>query len=624
MSARIANCPNCGGQVEFKAGASLITVCPYCSSMVARQGDDIGELEITGQVAPLMDLGSPLSLGLAGQHQGLGLRLIGRAQLDWGNGPWNEWYAAFDDGSWGWIAEAQGKVYLTRPTEAEVLPRFHQARVGLRFSAGGADLTVTERRRARLVAAEGELPFRGVPGSSYGYVDAEGPGGRFATIDYGDAEDAPTLFLGQQLSYQALFGKGIMAERAAARAQGEALNCPNCAAPVELRSPESAQRVTCTRCDSLLDCEPGSKLHLVQAARRKGPEPLLPLGAKGKLRGRELTVYGLLVRSVNVGGVRYPWQEYLLKDEGDGEFRWLVIADGHCSFVSPISSGEVRATQRSATCRGQNFRFFQGGNARVDALAGEFYWKVAIDEMVGTADYVAPPLMLSMERSDEEIVWSLGEYLERKEVAEAFRLKTPLPGKTGIAPHQPNPTELGGVAKLGVVLTGVFLLLAAVFWLAADNAVVLQTEVVLTPSGPVNNIGGLRHGAQFVSEPFEVPHTGNLELRLNVPGVQGYLFLEGSLAAADRAEAIRFGIRAEAVEAGRRRVYLGEIPAGTYVIHATPEWTGVDPTGLQLEVRRDVFRPTHLVLVLLLLWAFPLVLVFQKMNFEKQRWANAD
>ena len=101
MSSRIANCPNCGGQVEFRAGTSLITVCPYCSSMVARRGDDLGELEITGQVAPLIDLGSPLSLGLAGRDGRLGFSLIGRAQLDWGNGPWNEWYASFDDGSWG-------------------------------------------------------------------------------------------------------------------------------------------------------------------------------------------------------------------------------------------------------------------------------------------------------------------------------------------------------------------------------------------------------------------------------------------------------------------------------------------------------------------------------------------
>lgn len=621
MSSRVANCPNCGGQVEFRAGTSLITVCPYCSSMVARRGDDVGELEITGQVAPLIDLGSPLSLGLAGRDGRLGFSLIGRAQLDWGNGPWNEWYASFDDGSWGWIAEAQGKVYLTRPTDAADLPRFHQARVGLRFQVQRTTLVVTERRKARLVAAEGELPFHAVPGSSYGYVDAEGGDGAFATIDYGDGDDAPTLFLGKEANYRDLFGPGIMAERQAGRAQGEALNCPNCAAPVELRSPETAQRLTCSSCDALLDCERGSKLEVLEQARQKRVQPVIPLGSKGQLRGREVTVYGVLVRSVHVEGVRYPWEEYLLKDEGDGAFRWLVIAEGHYSFVSPVSAGEVNERQHTASCRGRSFRFFQGGTARVDALSGEFYWKVSRNELAGTADYVSPPLMLSKEENDEEVVWSLGEYLSPEEVQAAFRLKTKLPRPRGIAPHQPNPTELGPVAKLGLILSVVFLLVGGLLWLASDKALVLTYSHAITESG--NSTSVFNRGQQFITEPFELPRRSNLEIRLTGLGMQSFLFLDGGLVATDRSEAIPFGARAELVEHGVRKVYLGEVPAGTYVIRASPEWTGPPPTGLTLEVRRNVFRPTHLLLVLVLLWAFPLLLVFQRMSFEKQRWANA-
>ena len=45
MTSRTANCPSCGAQVEFKAGSSIVTVCPYCSTAVGRVGGDIGELE---------------------------------------------------------------------------------------------------------------------------------------------------------------------------------------------------------------------------------------------------------------------------------------------------------------------------------------------------------------------------------------------------------------------------------------------------------------------------------------------------------------------------------------------------------------------------------------------------
>jgi hypothetical protein len=58
MTSRTANCPSCGAQVEFKAGSSLVTVCPYCSSAVGRVGGDVGELEILGKVAPLATGGS--------------------------------------------------------------------------------------------------------------------------------------------------------------------------------------------------------------------------------------------------------------------------------------------------------------------------------------------------------------------------------------------------------------------------------------------------------------------------------------------------------------------------------------------------------------------------------------
>src|SRR5205814_3737913 len=64
VAGRVANCPNCGGAVTFKADTSLLAVCPYCSSAVARTGGDVGQLEVLGKVAPLADLASPLSLGV--------------------------------------------------------------------------------------------------------------------------------------------------------------------------------------------------------------------------------------------------------------------------------------------------------------------------------------------------------------------------------------------------------------------------------------------------------------------------------------------------------------------------------------------------------------------------------
>ena len=113
MAGRVVDCPNCGGQVEFKAGTSLLSVCSFCSSAVARVGDDVGELEILGKVAPLAEIGSPLSLGVRGELHKDDFIIVGRIQLNYGSGPWNEWYLAFDDGRWAWLSESQGRVHVT-------------------------------------------------------------------------------------------------------------------------------------------------------------------------------------------------------------------------------------------------------------------------------------------------------------------------------------------------------------------------------------------------------------------------------------------------------------------------------------------------------------------------------
>ena len=59
-----APCPSCGAPVEFKVSSSLVTVCEFCHSLVAR-GDR--KLEDLGKVAALVETNSPLELGATGR-----------------------------------------------------------------------------------------------------------------------------------------------------------------------------------------------------------------------------------------------------------------------------------------------------------------------------------------------------------------------------------------------------------------------------------------------------------------------------------------------------------------------------------------------------------------------------
>src|SRR5258708_37317109 len=111
MSTLQANCPSCGGPIEFKVGATIVVVCPFCRSAVSRT--DRG-LEDLGKVAEIADSESPLKLGLKGTYKDTRFELTGRAQLKHElGGYWDEWYATFSNGWVGWLAEAQGRFYLT-------------------------------------------------------------------------------------------------------------------------------------------------------------------------------------------------------------------------------------------------------------------------------------------------------------------------------------------------------------------------------------------------------------------------------------------------------------------------------------------------------------------------------
>jgi len=631
MAGRTANCPNCGGGVSFRAGTSLLTVCPYCSSTVARVGGDITHLEITGRVAPLAEVGSPLALGMRGSLRNRRFVLLGRAQYDFGAGPWNEWYAAFEDGRWGWIAEAQGSVIATFEAARPEEPTFDTAQVGQHVWLSDHRFTIVERREAKMVSAEGELPFPVHPDASFRYCDLRGPGRSFATLDYGDGSSIQHLYFGEALRYSDLFDVSALgaAEPAGAPATAAVgLNCPSCGAGVELQVPDRAMRVTCGRCEALLDCEKGSELFLLQSAKAPSTAPRLPLGSRGDLFGDDYLVLGHLVRSVTVDGVRYPWEEYLLHSRTVG-YRWLVEANGHWTFVEPISAGDVIESARTARYAEQSHRHFTSGIATVEALRGEFYWKVSVGETVTTADYVRPPHVISKERSQDEVNWSRGTYIPAQQIADVFGVEARWPRARGVAPSQPNPHRepLRRVSRAAFMLTGALVVLAAGLALWQRGYTVVDARFRVDPSAK----------KPVATEPFELKRQGNLAIRASAPVDNSWLYLDGQLVHLATNEITRFGIEVSFYrgvtggerwsEGGRdRTVYLGSILPGRYTIRLQPQGpkTRSKPMNVRIVAKSRVFLMSHALIAFGLLWLLPLLKGATYMGFEKRRWSESD
>lgn len=465
---RIGSCPACGAPVEFKLSAALVTICDSCHSVVAR-GDK--RLEDHGQVADLTETDSPVDVGMRGKFERKSFEVVGRVQYRHpAGGVWDEYYLKFPGDKVRWLAVAQGKLYLTterRPSQQTPLPSIDSLKVGdqLRL-ADGKGLVIAETGVATTASAEGEIPWEFRPNAEHRFADLHGENLEFATIEESNTETGPRMFVGREVTVDELSLGGsarTISGFASPNTAALQVNCPQCAGPLNLYAPDKTLRVCCPNCGALLDCQLGKLQYLQTLIHNKNLTPLIPLGAVGTFEEKEFTIIGFMERYVVEEGTRYSWSEYLLYNPSAG-FRWLINNKGHWSFAESITCGATPANN-SVTFGGTTYRLYDRGNAHVGHVLGEFYWQVNTGETARTEDYIAPPFMLSFERSSsaggEELVVTKSTYLDIDTLEAAFGVKDlPRPWGIGtIQPQAPLPTEfwwilIGTIGLLTVIYSG--------------------------------------------------------------------------------------------------------------------------------------------------------------------------
>jgi DNA-directed RNA polymerase subunit RPC12/RpoP len=684
-----AGCPACGAQVLFKTGSSVVVVCEFCNSVVARTDRGI---EDVGKVADVVESGSPLEVGLRGVYLGVAFELTGRAQLAHAAGGfWDEWYAAFADGRWGWLAEAQGRFYLTFQIQVprpQLLPPFDALQLGQSIMAipAAQPPVVAEKGTARMLAAEGEIPYLVTPGETYPYADLSGQAGVFGTLDYG--EQPPLVFVGREATLDeiGLAHATRTREREPQKVSASQLSCPKCGGPLELRAPDRSERVTCPNCGSLLDINQGA-LRYLTTLEPKGWGMTIPMGATAEFEGRPMTVIGCMVRSVEFDGVRYFWQEYLLYNPAVG-FRWLVESDGHWSYVKSVPPGEV-VEHNGASYGGKRFKIFQDAMARAEYVQGEFYWKVTVGELARATDYVSAPLMLSKEMSvsadggqsaieAQEVNWSLGEYVPLKEIERKFNVNLPSPHT--IAPNQPFPNKK--IYAYWGALMGVALVVGFLMMVTASHNTVFTQVYKLQPqakapaatTAPAFALPTPRPGASATelaeyarlkaaqasatnlnaapteADPDAVENTqvifagpvvlkGRENIRITGTSnpVNNWLYVAGDLINEETGLVQQFDLPMESysgVEDGEswsegdreQSVYVPALPEGRYTLRLEAQWekwNQIEPPQFNVRVEQGVPRLVNIVLVLIALSIVPLLVAFRHFTFESRRWADS-
>jgi hypothetical protein len=424
MAALQGQCPNCGAPIEFGVGSSLTKVCEYCRATVVR--GDRG-LESFGQVAELVPTQTLVAVGDEGTLEGRHLRVMGRLQLDYGAGPWDEYLVVLDHGAvWAWLAYAEGRFILTEQAAVSVEASFDELRLEQAVPLAGFDYFVAEKRTMRVLSAEGELPFLVRPGSEHRYVDLHGTERRFATLDYEDRTERPEVYMGRFCEETALQVTAL-GPRSSAKIKTSVMRCPQCGGDVPKLSGDRAERLGCPYCGALSEIATQRLIAKQESALR---ELSLPIGSQGMLNGIKWTVIAYIERSTTFDGERYAWDEFLLYSERSG-FRWLVRdPEAGWLWVDPLDVSDVRRApgKSEVIYRGHGHRLRNRGQARVDLVLGEVYWKVRVGETTRTEDYVSGGATLSREESPGEVRWSVSKSMTWPALATAFGLDINGPG----------------------------------------------------------------------------------------------------------------------------------------------------------------------------------------------------
>ncbi len=621
-------CPQCGAPLVFEGASSLTTVCKYCRAGVARAGVDLTTL---GKIPDLVATDTRLAVGMSGSLAGDAFVVLGRLQLDQGQGAWDEWYTSYADGRFGWLAEVAGRLICTVKYAKPVpVARFDQIEVGAPLVLPElGKFRVGEVGTGKFVSAEGELPFTVALGASYRFVDASGAAGEYLTIDYGvDDRDETLVFVGKELSWDEAHLVGGAPE-IAGPGKAEALACPSCGAPVKPVL-EDTKVLTCASCHAVLDLSHGALALMAAAAHR--PKPGIPLGSKGTLKGEALEVIGYVKRAVTVDGQDYSWREYLL--HGPKGYRWISESDGHFLLLQEIPGGRVSRVIPNviATCDKRTFKHFQTSKARYVEIQGEFYWRLDASQQVTMDDFVSPPYLLSSEGTAKERVWSLGEYVSCDEIWSGLKLdKTPRPPARGVAPAQPNPFGAKAWGLLGIGALAMIAYIAIAIAADTHNArkVVLNLEVPLDPPGSVT-----------LSEPFEITGSPSaVQIAGHADVSNAWVGLDLALIDEPTGEADLAGLELSyysGVEDGESwsegknagAVILSAVKPGRYLLRVEPV-SGKDPRGslptkAYLTVTRGVFLMPPAVIAFLGIVLYPLLVWLRSKTFEVNRWAESD
>ena len=409
------SCPSCGAPVTFRSHASVMAVCAYCQATLLKDADSVKNL---GRMSDILEDYSPLQIGTSGRYGKQNFTLVGRIQLRYSNGMWNEWYVLFDDGASGWLGDSSGLYTLTIEKRGmQTLPTFEEIVPSHNYYLDGQNYTAAEKRSAQCIAGQGELPFKVGPGWQADVADFRG-GSRFMTLDYSDLDlpgnttrgtrtRQPKAYTGSSVRLDQMHCQLLRDDDTLQAASGkfhgkvDSLACPACGHAIQYL-PNLTATLVCPSCHTQLDAASPSAQILAAGYRMEQVHTTLTLGAKANIAGVPHTIIGLMQRSDDEDT---PWTEYLLHNARSG-FLWLIETDEGWARARVQGDWPVWRQGDTAQLGNRPFKQLYDYTAHTVFVAGAFNWRVNVGDETRVIEFSNGPNKLAAEITPQEITWS--------------------------------------------------------------------------------------------------------------------------------------------------------------------------------------------------------------------------
>lgn len=410
------------------------------------------------------------------------------------------------------------------------------------------------------------------------------------------------------------------------------INCTQCGAPLTLHGGHRVESITCGFCGSVLDAHAEYKVIKTYTDLWRPPSPLA-IGMQGRLKDVEFTIIGMVQYRDEWQGA---WLDHALYSPTHG-YAWLSYESGHFVFSRrvrdvPGSAVVPRTRARFAAC-GRVFEVHGRYRAEVAFVEGELTYVAEVGHSVQVLDGIDPPFVYSIERSEDEEEYSLGEYQDATEVYRAFGVDGVPTRPSTVHPAQPYRASalVRGLQAAGVVFAPIAALLVLYSLVLGGGSVLLDRD--MRPAATAATGTAERELPFTVSAPgdllsleVQMPQAtpwSSFDLRVLRNGEQVFSLdrlLASTASSADRGYWNSAGSRVQS--------YLRLPEAGNYVLRteagltaaAASAATGAVRVTLREGIKLTRYHLGLLVLSLAALLAGPVA----AWRFEARRWADED